>query len=176
MKEVPRYEECFSLGGRKLMFSIREILALAVKLEKNGERFYRAAESRFKEPSLATLLRWLADEELRHVEWFEHKRSESKPQEEERDLEKIGDELLRDVLGDQTFSLQEADLSKIRDQAGLVDVAMEFESDTILFYEMLLTMVGDQETIDRLSEIIAEENNHIKSLRPFRTDSSGRSQ
>ncbi|RJR41651.1 MAG: hypothetical protein C4576_17465 [Desulfobacteraceae bacterium] len=162
-------------GRRERMFSIREILALAVKLEKNGERFYREAESRFKEPSLLSLLRWLADEELRHMDWFEHKRSEMKPAGEERDLEKIGDELLRDILGDQTFSLQEVDLSTIRDQVSLVDVAVEFESDTVLFYEMLLTLVDDKQTTDKLSEIIAEENNHIRSLRTFRTDSSGRS-
>jgi rubrerythrin len=67
------------------------------------------------------------------------------------------------------------DLSKIHDQVSLVDVAIEFESDTILFYEMLLTMVEDKETTDKLSEIIAEENNHIQSLRAFRTNPSGRS-
>jgi len=156
------------------MFSIREILALAIKLEKNGEHFYRGAESRFADPSLASLLRWLADEELRHMEWFVSKRSEMKPEGEERDLEGIGDELLRDILGNQTFSLQEADLSKIHDQVSLVDVAIEFENDTILFYRMLLAMIEDRETTEKLSEIIEEEDRHIQSLRTFRTHPSGR--
>ena len=62
------------------MFSIREILGLAEKLEKNGERFYRESQRRFSDPSLNALLQWLADEELRHEEWFAKKRSELKPE------------------------------------------------------------------------------------------------
>jgi rubrerythrin len=150
------------------VFSIREILGIAVKLEKNGERFYRAAGMRLSEPALASLLRWLAEEELRHMEWFTNKRLQLKSGGRERDLDEIGDALLRDILGDQTFSLQEVDLSTIHDNEALVDVAIEFESDTILFYEMLRSLVGDKETTEKLSEIIEEEKSHIESLRTLR--------
>ena len=149
------------------MFSIREILGLAVKLEKNGELFYRGAVPRFSNPSLVSLLKWLADEELRHMEWFMSKRAELKPEGQERDLDEIGDELLRDILGNQTFSLQEVDLSTIDDNETLIDIAIEFENDTILFYEMLLSLVENRETTDKLSEIIKEENSHIETLRTF---------
>lgn len=156
------------------MFSIREILGLAVKLEKNGELFYRAALSRFSEPSLVSLLGWLADEELRHKEWFMRKKSDLKPEGEDRELDEIEDELLRDILGDQTFSLQEVDLSTIHDEETLLNIAIEFENDTILFYRMLLTMIEDRETNEKLSEIIQEEDRHIQSLHTFRKHPSGR--
>lgn len=146
------------------MFSIREILGLAVKLEKNGEAFYRGAVERFPEPVLSSVLRWLADEELRHMEWFMTRRDALKPETEEREIQEIGDELLREILGDQTFSLKEVDLATIHDRSRLLEVAIEFEKDTVLFYEMLHSMVEGMDTADRLLEIIREEQSHIESL------------
>jgi rubrerythrin len=146
------------------MFSIHEVLGLAVKLEKNGEGFYRGALSRFSEPGLTSLLGWLADEELRHMEWFSAKRSSLRPVQEESDMERMGDKLLREILGDQTFSLKEVDLSSIRDSKTLLEVAIEFEKDTVLFYEMICSLIGDSETTCRLEEIIEQERSHIASL------------
>jgi rubrerythrin len=161
------YQE--SVAGRNTLFSIREIMGLAVKLEKNGERFYRGAASRFSAPRLSALLRWLADEELRHTEWFSAKHSSLKLEEGERDVEETGDEILREILGDQTFSLQEVDLSSIQDQMDLLDIAIEFENDTVLFYEVLSSLVEDRETMERVSEIIAQEQTHIESLQALRS-------
>jgi len=41
--------------------------------------------------------------------------------------------MLKDILGNQTFSLKEAEVSKIRTVEELVARAIEFEKDTILF-------------------------------------------
>jgi rubrerythrin len=53
------------------MFSIREIIDMAIQLEKNAETFYRAALAKMPTPSLEPVLVCLADEEREHAEWFE---------------------------------------------------------------------------------------------------------
>ncbi len=39
---------------------------------------------------------------------------------------------------------------------------MEFERDTILFYEMIRPLIDNTEELDHLDKIIAEENQHIQ--------------
>ena len=50
------------------MFSLKDIIDIAVQIEQNGERVYRNAAGKIEDPSLRSLLQWLADEETQHVE------------------------------------------------------------------------------------------------------------
>ena len=52
------------------MFSIQEILDLAIRLEKNGESVYRTAAAKLFRADLVSLLVWMADEEVKHARWF----------------------------------------------------------------------------------------------------------
>ena len=47
------------------MFSIQEILDLAIRLEKNGESVYRKAAAKLSRADLVSLLAWKADEEVK---------------------------------------------------------------------------------------------------------------
>jgi rubrerythrin len=57
------------------------------------------------------------------------------------------------------------DLSKIESVQELIELAMEHEKDTIIFYQMLQSFIDDPETMKELDEIIAEEEQHIKLLK-----------
>jgi rubrerythrin len=46
----------------------------------------------------------------------------------------------------------------------LIDVLVEFEKDTILFYEMLSGFIPAPEVLSQLQTIIAEEKRHITQL------------
>jgi hypothetical protein len=59
------------------------------------------------------MLQMLADEEVRHVDFFIKQKEKIGREDGNHELEAMGREMLREVLGSQTFSLQEADLSKI---------------------------------------------------------------
>ena len=47
----------------------------------------------------------------------------------------------------------------------MIYIFIEFEKDSILFYEMLLPFIRDEDTLAQLYKIIAEEKNHIDQLR-----------
>ncbi|MBN2419484.1 MAG: rubrerythrin, partial [Deltaproteobacteria bacterium] len=52
------------------MFSLGEIIDLAIQVEKNGEKSYRKAQKEVKDRNLASVLEWLADDEKEHEKWF----------------------------------------------------------------------------------------------------------
>jgi len=146
---------------------MREIFDLAIKIEKNGEKFYREAMKKISNPSLNETLQWLADQEAKHISWFSERKEMVKTTGVDRDAEEMGSAILQSVMGDQSFSLEEADLSKIDKVEDLLTLAVEFENDSILFYEMIGSFIEDVETSQKLNEIIAEENRHVELLQDF---------
>jgi len=147
------------------MFSIREIIDMAIQLEKNAETFYRAAVAKMSTPSLEPVLICLANEERDHKKWFESLKRVAQEAEARGQSVEISSEALRSLVGGQKFSLDEVDLSKIESVQELIELAMEHEKDTIIFYQMLQSFIDDPETIKELDEIIAEEEQHIKLLK-----------
>jgi rubrerythrin len=79
----------------------------------------------------------------------------------------MGRALLRDAIGVQNFALKDADFSDMNRLEDLLTLAIEFEKDTVLFYTMLRSFIEDQETLDQLDAIIAEENRHAQLLQEF---------
>ncbi|UCG20917.1 MAG: ferritin family protein [Deltaproteobacteria bacterium] len=146
------------------MFSIREIIDMAIQLEKNAETFYRAAVAKMSTPSLEPVLICLANEERDHSQWFEKLRRVAQEAKAGGQGEEISSEALRSLVGDQKFSLAEVDLANIESVKELIELAVEHEKDTIIFYQMLQSFIDDPETTKELDEIIAEEEQHIKVL------------
>ncbi|MGD9055546.1 MAG: ferritin family protein [Desulfobacterales bacterium] len=141
-----------------------DIIDLAIQIEKNAEQIYRKALSQISNPSLIFILQWLADEEVAHAEWFSQIKETIDTQVKDPAVEAMGKSLLSDVLGKQSFSLKEANFSEMDQLVDLLSLAVEFENDKVLFYKMLRPFIADDETLDFLEKIIAEETDHIQEL------------
>jgi rubrerythrin len=149
------------------MFTLKEICDLGIQIEKNGEAFYRdALKRRWSEP-MASMLQMLAEEEVKHVDFFSTLKRKLQQKGEDPVVEALGREMLMEVLGDQAFSLKEVDFSKIETPDQLRRTAIEFEKDTILFYEMIRAFLDDRETLDHLEGIIDEENRHVRLFEEY---------
>jgi len=149
------------------MFTLNEIIDLAIRIEKNGENAYRKAQEEVSNPSLASMLQWLAEEEVEHVKWFTRLKENAATLAEDPKLEEMGKSILQGVLGDQAFSIKDADFSKTEDINSLLELSVEFEKDTIIFYEMLSAFIDDKETLNQLDKIIEEEKRHVQLLEEF---------
>ncbi len=147
------------------MFLMGDIIDLAIQIEKNAETVYRKALLKMTNPSLVSILQWLADEEVEHAEWFRQLKKTIDPQVKDPAVEAMGKSLLSDVLGKQSFSLREADFGKINRLEDLLLLAIEFEKDKVVFYKMLRPFIAENETLDFLENIIEEESHHIRELR-----------
>ena len=149
---------------RYALFSANEILDLAIKLEKNGEAVYRDAIGKVSNPELIRLLDWMADEEVRHANWFADLKLMLDQKSVNPFMEKMSRELFDDLLGDKNFSLKEVDFASVRDVDELINIFIEFEKDSVRFYQLLEPFVEDPVSLESLKSIIDEENCHINRL------------
>jgi rubrerythrin len=149
------------------MFEIKEILDLAIRFETNGEATYRKAMDVCTDKPLKALLGWMAGEELLHAKWFSDLRGALDRGGRNPFLEEMGRELFSDVVGGQSFSLKEVDFATVRSPQELVSIFIEFERDTVLFYEVIAPFIEEESTRAHLQGIIAEENKHIARLTDF---------
>jgi rubrerythrin len=147
------------------VFESREIIDLAIRLENNGEKTYRDAGRVVSDDEVLELLSWMAEEERRHAQWFAEIREGLDSGGRNPFMEEMSRELFRDLIGDQSFSLKEVDFAAVTDPRELLAIFIEFEKDTILFYEMLQPFVEDPRCREQLERIIAEENRHIARLK-----------
>ena len=153
-----------------------DIIDLAIQIETNAESVYRNALGKISDPTLISILQWLADEEIEHAKWFRQLKATTPGEAKDPAVEALGKSLLSDVLGRQSFSLKEADFSKINQLEDLLSLAIEFEKDKVIFYNMLLQFIEDKETLDFLKKIIDEETHHIQELNRLldRDDAEGK--
>jgi rubrerythrin len=152
------------------MFSVHEIMDLAIQLEKNGESVYRNAADKVTKPDLVSLLIWMADEEARHLRWFLEVKKNFETHSINPFMEEMSRQVFGEILGDKSFSHRDVDFSRVDHLNDLIGIFLEFEKDTILFYKTLIPFIEDNATLENINKIIAEENNHIKKLQDFLVD------
>ncbi len=150
------------------MFEIKEILDVAIRLERNGENTYRNAMASSSDEEMNALLAWMADEEAKHREWFSTLQAQLDKGAANPFFEEMSREVFNDLVGGQSFSLKEVDFGEIGSAEELISVFTEFEQDTVLFYELVEPFIEDPDTRAHLQQIIAEEKRHIARLKEFK--------
>jgi len=146
------------------MFSLADIIDMAVQIEKNGKDTYRKAQAQVSSDVVASMLQRLADDEAEHEKWFTQLKEKAKTTAQAPELEEMGRGILQNVLGDQAFSITDADFSRIENLKSLLELSIEFEKDTILFYQMLGSFIDDRGILNGLDKIIEEESRHVEQL------------
>jgi rubrerythrin len=87
---------------------------------------------------------------------------------EQAELEAMGRSLLQDIVRSQTFSLEQQRLGQATSLEDLLLQSIEFETDTIGFYEFLAGFLDDPEAITLLNGIIEQERGHVRQLEQMR--------
>lgn len=147
------------------MFTLSDIRDIALQIERNGENTYRFAAKSARASKIAHLLLEMAEEEKKHAKWFESIDVLVHFVAKDPRIEEMGRELLQKMMAQQTFSLDAARLATTQDVQELLDHSIEFENDTILFYQMLHSFLDDSITMAQLERIIGEEQAHIEKLK-----------
>ena len=152
------------------MFTAHEILDLVVQLEENGVAVYREAAGKASNPDIRDLLLWMAEEEVNHARWFSELKREIESHSDNPFMAEMSRKVFGGILGDKSFSHREVNFSKIDRIDDLIEIFIEFEKDTVLFYETLIPFIEDKKALHYVRKIIAEENNHIKKLHELLVD------
>ncbi len=155
-------------------FELDDLLFIAMKIEKNGQKYYQTLFRKTSHPKAKKFFQQLAQDETRH----------------EKDFLKIYDELKKTLhdfschflekipvlvkVADQTVYTDRKMNEILRgalDNQALVDLALEAEDDSVRFYEEMKNLV-DQAYKDVLDQIINEELGHKEKLLELREEAN----
>ena len=146
------------------MFTMDDLLEVAVKMEKNGEAVYLKSLKKIRQKALTDLLSWMAAEEAAHGRWFLEQKKRLALQPEEKALKEMIPQVLEDMMGENALSLDEVEFDKISTPLELLNTFIEFEKETIQFYELLEMFIETEEVLKGLKTIIREEKTHVEKL------------
>ena len=146
------------------MFTAQDILDIAIRLEKNGEKTYRNARLHISGDALKTLLAWIAQEEHNHASWFTELKNRLTQGEDHHLMAELSRALVEDVIQGQAFSLEEVDFETIDSPEKMLRTFIGFEDDTIAFYEVLKTFIDETTIAAQLEQIILEEKKHMATF------------
>jgi len=154
-------------------YSANELVELAVQIEKRGYAYYdEALKRKGLTPKAAELFILLRDQEKKHEQFFLSLRNESDHLEldESNDWDSVSS-FLRSMTDCWVFDCPEAALAKAKDATDveeLIDNALSFEKDTLLFFKSLQDVIVDEHKVSLLDAIINEEIMHINKLTQFK--------
>ena len=147
------------------MFTMNEVVDLAVRIEVNGERVYRHAAAAVSDPDIQNALTWLADQEAEHARWFRSLEVAPVAVADDSPLADLGKTLLGEIMNGRSFSLEGVDFTRLSEARQVLITSLNFEEDTKTFYELIGAFMDDAAALERLDAIIQEEAGHIKQVR-----------
>ena len=148
-----------------LMFDPREVFEIAVRIEENGERFYREMMKKIDDEGVQELFSFLADEEVKHRQFYRSVLEKAEPFEPEENYPGEYFDYLHSYASGVIFNQEtfEKKLKEIGDAASALDFAIGVEWDSIHFYQELKGLVPASRR-DSLDRIVAEERRHFVKL------------
>ena len=135
-----------------LLFDPAEVFQIAVRIEVNGEKFYREMAKKLDDPEVVSLFSFLADEEISHREFYETllAKTESLQPEENYPAEYFN--YLYAYADGIIFSQKAFDrkLEEIDSAEAALEFAIGVEWDSIHFYQELKGLVpaGHRDRLD----------------------------
>ena len=148
-------------------FSIDEIIELAVQTEKKGYTFYQhALQRKDLNENARKLLEHLRDEEINHEITFKKLREDTGSM---GDLVNWQDaaSYLKTIAGAHIFNKENAAIklaTEAKDELGIINNAIQFEKDTLLFFHSIYRTTTDEATKKIINRIIEEEVSHVTKL------------
>ena len=147
------------------LFEPSEVFQFAIRIEENGEKFYRQMVQKFEDPKIKELFSYLVDEEIKHKKTYEEMVSKIEKYEPFETFPGEYFAYLRAYADKIIFTQKEFDeeIAKIKDINAALDYAINAELNSILYYQEVKNLVSENQrsTIDK---IIEEERRHFVKL------------
>jgi rubrerythrin len=147
------------------IFEAKEIFKFAIRIEENGEKFYRFASKLVEDNETKKIFDFLADEEVKHKKIFTGLLSKIT---KDVDFENYPDEYfeyLRYYIDNVIFTEEqlEKQQKEVKDVLSAIKFAMQQELDSVLYYHEVEKFVSSKQK-DLIESIIAEERKHYAKL------------
>lgn len=147
------------------LFEPSEVFQFAIRIEENGEKFYRQMVQKFEDPKVKELFSYLADEEIKHKKTYEEMVSKIEKYEPFETFPGEYFAYLRAYADKIIFTQKEFDeeIAKIKDINAALDYAINEELNSILYYQEVKNLVSENQR-SIIDKIIEEERRHFVKL------------
>ncbi len=152
------------------LLNVTEVIEFAVYIEQNGYTFYNETKNKFDDQGLQDLFQFLGDEELKHEKTFKALVEQAGAFTPHESYAGEYEAYMRDFLKMHALGNDEALKNKIagiKDAAGAVAMALEFEKDSIVLFTILKKYISGSKGEDLVDNIIQEELTHIYKINSF---------
>ncbi len=151
-----------------ITFSGRELLEIAIQMEKNGVAFYTTVARNVTEHKAIEVINWLAQEENSHIKRFEEILSGFKDEELDMPPAELEEytlylKALADARVFPTELKAREEAIGIKSERDAINLAIEFEKDSLLFLHAMKEMVPGEDVF-AVEELQREEMLHLKKL------------
>jgi len=147
------------------MFDPSEVFQLAVRIEENGERFYRKMAEKFDDAEVKELFNFLANEEIGHKKFYNELLKEFKTYEPPTEHATEYYEFISSYADEVMFNSKDFDesIDSITDIISALNFAIDSELHAVLYFSEMKRMVS-QDKRDIIDNIIEEERKHFVKL------------
>jgi len=149
-----------------LFFTGKELVNVAVGIERNGAAFYDAISASSKDDTVRNAFQYLADSEREHIDIFQKMLSSVEVSQPIDTYTEEYETYLQSLIDSAVFG-NEQEAKDMASRVGSADEAIQIgltaEKESILFYSAMQDLIrrSEQEVI---SEIIDEEKSHLRQL------------
>lgn len=147
-------------------FEPSEILEFAIRIEENGESFYRNIAQKFKDNKVKETFNFLADEEIKHKKIFQGLLSKLEDYQPPQSYPEEYFLYLRAYADEHIFTKEkqsEIVAKKIKNIKEAIDFGLRIELDSILYYLEAKNLMP-KDKINVLDKIVDEEHRHYLKL------------
>jgi rubrerythrin len=148
------------------IFAGSEIVELGVQIEKNGRDFYATLATQSKSQKAAGIFKYLAKEEEKHIAVFQKMLEKLETYEPPQAYADDYLAYMRALAGEHIFTQKnkgEAAARKITSDKEAVETGIQFEKDSIIFYEGMKKVVPEYDH-KVVNELILQEQGHLRQL------------
>jgi rubrerythrin len=146
-----------------------DVFTMAVRIEENGKAFYEGAARKSEDTRTKELFENLAQMEDGHIEQFKALRRSlpgSFPSDSVWDPEGLAESYLQATADTHVFTMEAATerLKAIRTPEQALDIALQFEKDSVTFFVGMKEMLPDPNGKGEIDKLIQAEMDHIRML------------
>ncbi len=148
------------------MFSARELLKIAISVEKEGEEFYRRLGERFQKPDIKEFFLFMSREEAEHARIFERIGDMIGANEEVYLNMEEAEPFLRSYVEGRFFPSFKTMEEYLRDRSveEAIDFSISLEKETIIFYYEISETLKNEKAKNLVRVIIQQEKGHVSKL------------
>ena len=149
-----------------LFFTGKELINIAVGIEKNGAAFYDVILASIKDDAVRKSFQYLADSEREHIVIFEKMLEPISNYQSPETYTEEYEIYLKSLIDSAVFSNEQKakDIaSKVSNTDEAIQIALTAEKESILFYSAVQELVKQSEQAV-ITKIIDEEKSHLRQL------------